>query len=142
MNTRKLAIFLTLISLSACNSNTSRYEPPEDASASFAKAINSQDIEAAMAHWSDDALLYFMSGDEVSTVVPRDAIQENYEHMFSDEHAPTMQIRVDGTERFDDIIHEWGSYKIGESTGCYVLMRRAVDGWKIHREWLVEPCKH
>ena len=46
------------------------------------------------------------------------------------------------SDRVGDIAHEWGSFRIGDSTGCYVILRRAVDSWKIHREWIVEPCEH
>ena len=142
MEIRQLALCFLFVSLSGCNTASSVTESPTDASKSFANAINSQDIEAAMAHWSDDALMYFQSGDAEAAIVSRDQIRENYEHMFQDDHVPTLEIRVDGFDRVGDIAHEWGSFTIGESTGCYVLVRRAVDGWKVHREWIVEPCGH
>ncbi len=139
---RQLALCILLVSVSGCDTTTSNTGPSKDVSESFANAINSQDIEAAMVHWSDDALMYYQSGDAEAAVVSRDEIRENYEHMFEEEPVPTLEIRVDGLDRIGDIAHEWGSFKIGSSTGCYVLLRRAVDDWKIHREWIVEPCGH
>ena len=142
MQTRYLALCFVVTSLSGCDTTSSNTEPSKDASESFANSINNKDIEAAMTHWSDDAVMYFQSGDEETAVVSRDEIRENYKHMFDEEHVPTLEIRVDGTDRTGDIAHEWGSFKIGDSAGCYVLVRRAIDNWKIHREWIVEPCGH
>ena len=142
MEIRLLALCLLLVWLYGCDSTSSTTQPSKDASDSFANAINNQDIEAAMAHWSDDAVMYFQSGEEETAVVSRDEIRENYEHMFDEEHVPTLEIRVDGIDRSGDVAHEWGSFKIGDSTGCYVLVRRAIDDWKIYREWIVEPCGH
>jgi ketosteroid isomerase-like protein len=134
-------VFL-LISAAGCGTVRNDAGPPTDASELFAYAINNQNIDAAMAHWSADALLYFQSGDAEAATVSRDEIRENYEHMFEEDHIPILKIRVDGFDQSGDIAHEWGSFKIGNSVGCYVLLRRAIDNWKIHREWIVEPCGH
>ena len=138
----RLALAIFLVTISGCVPAGSESGPPPDASQSFANAINSQDIESAMAHWSDDALMYFQIGDASAAVVSRDEIRQNYEHMFEDKHAPKLEIRVDGSDRIGDIAHEWGAFTIGDSIGCYVVLRRAIDDWKIYREWVVEPCGH
>jgi len=57
---------------------------------------------------------------------------------FDDQSVPRLDIRVDGFDRIGDIAYEWGSFRIGESTGCYVRLRRDVDDWKIYREWIAE----
>lgn len=141
MNRSLTVLAFLLVSLFGCVTPNGDSEQPRFGSESFVNAINSQDLDAAMAHWSDDALMYFQHGDAKATVVSRDDIRENYEHMFEEEDAPTLEIHVDGSDRVGDIAHEWGSFTMGDSTGCYVLFRRAIDDWKIHREWIVEPCE-
>lgn len=95
-----------------------------------------------MDHWAEGAELHFLYGDERSAILSREAIRENYEHMFEESEAPHLEIRVDGFERSGDVAHEWGSFTMGESAGCYVILRRGADDWKISREWIVEPCDH
>ena len=136
----QLAICLVSLPIWGCVIARHNSEPSADVSESFAQAINSRDLDAAMSHWSEDAVLYIQSGSGGATVVSRTEIQENYEEMFAEKRPPELRIRVDGTERSGDVLHEWGSFAIGESTGCYVLLRRSVDDWKIHREWVVQPC--
>jgi hypothetical protein len=121
MKTLELALVFLLISAAGCGTVRNDAGPPTDASELFAYAINNQNIAAT---------------------VSRDEIRENYEHMFEEDHIPILKIRVDGFDQSGDIAHEWGSFKIGNSVGCYVLLRRAIDNWKIHREWIVEPCGH
>lgn len=64
-----------------------------------------------------------------------------YEEAFSSEHYETMVILVKVYEVVGNQIREWGTYKVGDSPGgCYVILRHKDDGWRIYREWLVEPC--
>ncbi len=128
--------------LTGCAINDVGSMPPAGVGESFAKAVNDRDIEAVMGHWSEDALLFFLTGEEEPSVVTREEIRDNYEHMFAGDHAPRLTIRVEGTELLGEIAHEWGSFEFGESNGCYVIVRRKADDWKIYREWIVEPCGH
>lgn len=141
MSVRGLAVICVLASISGCNASSSDTDPPIDASESFANAINSRDIESAMAHWSEDAVLYFQSRDEKASMVSREDIRKNYENLFQEEQVPTLKIRVDGLDRVGDTAYEWGEFTIGDSAGCYVLLRRAADSWRIYREWIVDPCE-
>lgn len=93
-----------------------------------------------MAHWSEDAELIFLTGSEVAAVATRDDIRQNYVAMFAEDNPPRLDIQVDGTERSGDVVHEWGLFTIGESTGCFVVVRRKSDGWEISREWIFQPC--
>lgn len=93
-----------------------------------------------MAHWSEDAVLHIQSGDNKSAMVSREDIRKNYEALFQEERVRTLEIRVDGQDRVGDTAYEWGAFTIGDSTGCFVLLRRAADDWRIYREWIVGPC--
>ncbi len=103
MNTLQRILVFLVVSLFGCASTKISSGPPPDASESFADAINSQNIEAAMAHWSDGAFMYFQSGDAEAVVVSREEIRENYEHMFEEGHGPSLTIRVDGSDRVGGI---------------------------------------
>lgn len=134
-----LTVLVALASLTGCATAVTYSEPPSNASESFSTAVNSRDIEATMAHFSEDAILILHS--EVETAeVSRDEIRANYEKLFQEETAPNLEIRVEGIEGGRGIAHEWGSFKVGDSAGCYVLVRRGIDNWKIYREWIVQPC--
>lgn len=129
-----------MLLLVSCGGAAVRSAPPHDSGKSFADAVNSNDIEAAMAHWSEGAVLYIQSGGSDAVAISRAEIRANYERLFESSDAPKLEIRVDRIEQVGDSAHEWGSFKMGESVGCYVIFRRAIDDWKIYREWIVDPC--
>ena len=137
-STRLLAVLLVIVT--GCASVAYDSEPQRYASGSFADAINGKDIEAAMAHWSEDALLYFQAGGQALFGSSPDQIRKNYEQLFKEENLPPFSIQVQGMEILGEIAHEWGTFRFGETNGCYLIVRRAVDDWKIYREWIVEPC--
>lgn len=130
---------LVAVALSACAFDGKPSAPPKDASQSFMAAINSKDLSAAMSHWSDDAQLLFIRGRD-SGALSREQIQESYQRLFEEEGSPRLNIVVGGTEVDAGEAREWGLFYLGRSAGCYVLIRRASDDWKIYREWIVEPC--
>lgn len=137
---RLLACVFLVITVVGCSSIRHKHAPPADASSAFVAAVNSKDIEAAMAHWSNDTLLYIQAGSGGTEIVSREDIRRNYARMFEDVDAPPLAIHVAGTEVTGSVAHEWGTFSLGDSIGCYVLLRRSVDDWKIFREWIVEPC--
>ncbi len=107
----------------------------------YSAAANSKDLEAVLSYWSDDAELVFLPGGDGQTISGHAGLRHFYEEVFSSDHHETMTITVTDVEVEGDLIREWGAYEIGsEVRGCYVIVRRRSDGWKVYREWLVEPC--
>ena len=107
----------------------------------YSAAVNRKDLELVLSFWSEGAELIFLPGGEDHAVSGQHELRRFYEEAFSSDHHDTMAITVSGAEMEGGLIREWGSYKIGsEVSGCYVILRRKSDGWKIYREWLVEPC--
>ena len=107
----------------------------------YSAAVNGRDLEAVLSFWSNDAELVFLPGGEGHTISGHAGLRSFYEEVFSSDHHETLSITVTGMEVEGDLIREWGSYEIGsEVKGCYVILRRKSDDWKVYREWLVEPC--
>ena len=107
----------------------------------YSTAVNNRDLETVVSFWSADAELVFLPGGEGHTISGHLGLRRFYEEVFSSDHHETMAIAVSGVEMEGDLIRECGMYEIGsEVRGCYVILRRKSDGWKVYREWLVEPC--
>ena len=133
-----LAILGTLISIPCLADDEVDVQALADA---FASAVNEKDLEAVVSFWSEDAELIFLPGNDDHAISGRQSLRDFYEHVFESGRNETMVIVVAGFERVGDEVREWGSYKIGtDVSGCYVILRRKSDEWRIYREWLVEPC--
>ncbi len=109
---------------------------PEAVAEAFVAAVNSQDLEAAIELWADDALLLPAGG---SAVVGKEAIRQLLSGLTSS--GTTMRIETSTTYVADETAIRVGRLKLvsgGDADPTFELpsdyitvYRRRADGWEI-----------